>query len=527
MAPTIGQHLKQAREKRGMSLLQLSKATNIRLHYLEALENDQRKALPSNVQGRGFLRLYAGAVGLPFEPLLAAWDGKAPLEEALAAYAAENAPADPAGAPGVDIAAPDGADAEPQTGPAPADLAAVEPAAAPPASTVPGVFGASSGTPVAGAGEPAPASATTAPALSSPLPMEPDDNGAPTAQSVMRAIGRDLRRQREALGLTLVEVERYTRLRQHYIEALEDGRLEGMPSPVQGRGMLSNYAAFLNMDEEQILMRFAEVLQLRRVERLPSPEPVNVLPGKAKKRPPVRQASLLKRVLTPDLVFGVGIGAVFLFFALWAGARVINQQDRALEPTTPPIAAVLLTQQAMQTSQPSAIDLTAIAGEDAGTGAGLILDGETEGTPAEDDTTAVGGQAGDTPVPTATMAPFSNDPLQVYIIARQRAYLRVVVDGKEAFNGRAMRGNAYAYSGKNQIEVVTGNAAALQVFFNQNEFGSLGGTGEVVRLLFEPSGIITPTPAFTASPTVTPLATMTPLPTSTPEATPSITPFVP
>src|SRR5512146_1674851 len=80
MAQSIGEQLKQARSKRGLTLEQASQATHIRKHYLEALENDQRDALPSPVQGRGFLRLYAGMLDLPVQQLLAAWDGKIPEE---------------------------------------------------------------------------------------------------------------------------------------------------------------------------------------------------------------------------------------------------------------------------------------------------------------------------------------------------------------------------------------------------------------------------------------------------------------
>src|SRR5512133_918273 len=81
MAQTIGEQLKQARLKRGLSLEEASQATHIRPHYLEALENDQRDALPSSVQGRGCLRLYAGLLELPVADLLATWEGKIPIEQ--------------------------------------------------------------------------------------------------------------------------------------------------------------------------------------------------------------------------------------------------------------------------------------------------------------------------------------------------------------------------------------------------------------------------------------------------------------
>jgi len=117
--------------------------------------------------------------------------------------------------------------------------------------------------------------------------------------------------------------------------------------------------------------------------------------------------------------------------------------------------------------------------------------------------------------------------LQVYIIVRQRAWLRVIADNKVKFLGRVIPGNAYAFSGSDRIEMSTGNAAGLQVYYNQNDLGVLGISGEVVNLVFSIDGIATPTLAFTATPTATRPATLTPLPSPTSPATPTITPFVP
>ena len=58
------------------------------------------------------------------------------------------------------------------------------------------------------------------------------------------------------LSLTYEEVERHTRVRALFLKALEDGALEDMPSPVQTRGILANYAVFLDLDADTILLQF-------------------------------------------------------------------------------------------------------------------------------------------------------------------------------------------------------------------------------------------------------------------------------
>ena len=65
MEGTIGNQLKTAREARGLSLQDVEKSIHIRVHYLQALENDDFSSLPSKAQARGFLRLYADFLKIP------------------------------------------------------------------------------------------------------------------------------------------------------------------------------------------------------------------------------------------------------------------------------------------------------------------------------------------------------------------------------------------------------------------------------------------------------------------------------
>ncbi len=64
MSETIGQKLQSSRQEKRLSIEQVSAATRIRLHYLEALERDDLSAIPSTAQARGFLRIYADFLGL-------------------------------------------------------------------------------------------------------------------------------------------------------------------------------------------------------------------------------------------------------------------------------------------------------------------------------------------------------------------------------------------------------------------------------------------------------------------------------
>jgi cytoskeleton protein RodZ len=70
---TIGEALRSAREAQGKSLDEAAAATRIRSSYLEALEREEFGELGGNVYAKGFLRAYAGYLGVDPAPLLEAY----------------------------------------------------------------------------------------------------------------------------------------------------------------------------------------------------------------------------------------------------------------------------------------------------------------------------------------------------------------------------------------------------------------------------------------------------------------------
>lgn len=61
---SVGEILKSAREKKKLTLSQLSVQTSISQDFLKAIENDAFDQLPNDVSARGFLSLYATSVGM-------------------------------------------------------------------------------------------------------------------------------------------------------------------------------------------------------------------------------------------------------------------------------------------------------------------------------------------------------------------------------------------------------------------------------------------------------------------------------
>jgi nitrogen fixation protein FixH len=72
-APSLGEVLQAARERKGVDLFRAERDTKIRLKYLAALEDDHLAELPPPVYTKGFLRNYALYLGLEPDEVIDRW----------------------------------------------------------------------------------------------------------------------------------------------------------------------------------------------------------------------------------------------------------------------------------------------------------------------------------------------------------------------------------------------------------------------------------------------------------------------
>jgi cytoskeletal protein RodZ len=313
-----------------------------------------------------------------------------------------------------------------------------------------------------------------------------------SAAAIFKEVGKLLLHQRELLGLSIEDIERHTHLRQHYLQALEAGYLEGLPSPVQARGMLNNYAAFLGMDPEALLLRFADGLQARlQAKRAIQSEGE---PRFATARPKRSSPAPVRRVFSTDMLIGGSVALFLIVFVVWGAIRIFTTvSTSASTATAPSIAEVLLA-----TSTPSETPT-------------FLPPSATAPPPQLLFPTF--------PVVTGTVTGTVSGPqqigVQVYLTIRQRAWMRVIVDGNVEFDGRVTPGSAYPFVGGSQVEVLTGNGEAIQVFFNGQDYGVMGEFGQLVHQIYSLQGILAPTATVTHTPSPTLPLTATPANTST------------
>src|ERR1041385_4252483 len=81
-AQTVSARLREAREKRGLSLRQIASRTRISVISLEALERHDLTRLPGGIFTRAFIRAYAKEVGLDPDRTIQDFIGELPPESA-------------------------------------------------------------------------------------------------------------------------------------------------------------------------------------------------------------------------------------------------------------------------------------------------------------------------------------------------------------------------------------------------------------------------------------------------------------
>src|SRR3954466_15453871 len=85
-ASGFGDKLREARERRGLSLRQIANATKISMITLEALERNDIKRMPGGIFSRGVVRSYAIEVGLDPESAIEEFMGQFPHDSVTAGH---------------------------------------------------------------------------------------------------------------------------------------------------------------------------------------------------------------------------------------------------------------------------------------------------------------------------------------------------------------------------------------------------------------------------------------------------------
>jgi transcriptional regulator with XRE-family HTH domain len=295
----------------------------------------------------------------------------------------------------------------------------------------------------------------------------------------MDELGNILREAREARGLTLAQAQDKTRINARFLEALETGHYELLPTAVHVRGYLGNYARFLELDPRPLLERY-ELTQQRRATTFGFgyDQPSAHQPIRPRDEQPFfvpvdvdlenrrgDSDSVMRLVIIVALLMALGLVAN-RFLPLLRGQ---GDGTQALTSSLTEVVSGILNQD-HATPTAAASDLPLVLAEP-------IIPTGTNNTAALP-----------TMTPTRRPLPAIVDTIQLRLEITERTWIRVIVDGDIVFEGQAVRGDGpFEWNAQQELRFLTGNAAGIFVTINGTELGKLGGRGEIVDEIWRTS----------------------------------------
>jgi len=273
---------------------------------------------------------------------------------------------------------------------------------------------------------------------------ERDARGPREARESVRPVtpGEILRAARLRRRISLVEAEQATRIRQRYLQALEDDDYAVLPPGVYSVGFLRNYAIYLGVPPEEVLA--GGVDQRRRRDRRTTLQTV---------APPIQ----LSAPRSMWLLVGGAFVAVLLLGLAWLGLSEPSQPSAAQRAQGTSAGGTASSPTALVSLQPLA----------------------TAAQPTSAPTSV--------PSPQPSAAPsLTPNPRQLEIDLRivDRAWVEATVDGQVALSQTLEAGTTKRLIGLQSVELTIGNGAGVEVTANGQRLGLLGSAGQIVTRRF-------------------------------------------
>ncbi len=250
------------------------------------------------------------------------------------------------------------------------------------------------------------------------------------------SVGRQLCRARNGLGLSLKDAESITRIRSKNLQAIEDGNYELIPEPVYLRGYVIAYARYLDLEPEPLLEALDR--ELGTIDEPPRIRPRESLPLRGSHAAPSLKkgiATLMALAVIAALVFGI-----IRLTAVREPLTPIPPLDESTESVQPtrdatPSASVVATPQTQTITDPQSL---------------------------VDDFT-----------------------LRIHVKAESSSWVRVLVDGRVAFEGVLIGGQYREWLVTDSATIRVGRPSAVEITKNGQTVTVPPGM-EVPELTLEP-----------------------------------------
>jgi cytoskeleton protein RodZ len=311
----------------------------------------------------------------------------------------------------------------------------------------------------------------------------------------MESLGNDLKEARKKRDVSLEVVAEQTRISLKHLHCLEEARYAELPGGMYNRAFIRAYCEYLRLDEKPYLERYeAETVSLH---EKPAKVPTYPTPriSQPEKQPLVIWTILLAITMT-GIFFSRGwLVSIFSpYFSRPPAASMVpasRPETRSTNPVKPDesgpapqsgqLAEAKSAAQAVTppSSLPNSADNKALQN-------GILMPQTLPvQKPARDE------NANAAATEQAVKAANINAPKKIHlqIRATQECWISVKSDGTQVFVKVLRPGEIFKFAAAEQIGLIIGNAAGVNLTINGQETKHLGDAGEVVKLSIDEGSI--------------------------------------
>ncbi len=286
----------------------------------------------------------------------------------------------------------------------------------------------------------------------------------------MSELGRLLSEARAAKDLSLADVEKSTRIRQKYLDALEIGDFAKLPKGATARGFLRTYARFLGLNESETIALFVreggEAGDEVPIAEVGKPRLLDYRPLEVELMDAQQRRGWVTWVVALLLALAVIAG-------VWWGLTQNPELITSIRNFRPLAAfGPRPTDSPAPTATPWVVTATPPTANTA------VIPTSTSDlfplpTPTVEPTVTA------TPRPTAT--PEVVTRLSLVLEVEQRSWVHIQVDDEPAIEETLDVQDNPTYVAERSITVRTGNAGGIRIILNDEDLGLMGGVGQVVE----------------------------------------------
>lgn len=308
-------------------------------------------------------------------------------------------------------------------------------------------------------------------------------------------IGAYLQDIRHEQSLSIEQVATKTMIQGRLLRAIEAGNLDGLPEAIYVRGFIKRYAEFLGLNGNEVARSFPLYPDTGNLEPTWQNSDVAQL----------RQTHLYLAYVALITVAVIGLGAVLTRLnngdrpnpnstVVEAPAPDASESSspQATEDSTENVASESGSDQPEESSAVEQKPEAAVASDTEGSDAASTAASENENPANEGDSLSVVLQPSviedDLLAPTFNLN-LQDKPVQVELELKDRSWLRVIVDGKQDFEGVLPEGTQRTWAGESTVVVRAGNAGGVLASLNGSEAEPMGNPGAVSERSFSSESI--------------------------------------